>query len=433
MSLLLAPDTPRPRLVVLGLDGLPLELARDLSRVLPNLGRLTREAVTVRAELPELSPVNWTSFFTGEGPETHGVFGFSHMDPETYELRITDSGDVACPTVFDRLGQRGLVSRVINLPNTYPAKPLRGMLISGFVSHELMQAVHPPFLAAKLLEAGYKLEADTNRGRRDLPYLLNELRQTLQSRLSALDMLWPDLAWDLFVFVLTETDRLFHFFWDAVANQDHPENMHCMEFLAEWDYAIGRFLAHYDGLPGPKRLMVLADHGFTGVKTEVCLNTWLRQAGWLRLSHPPRDEWDATVISADSKAFALDPGRIYLHLRDRFRRGEVRHRDAADLLERIVNGLSALTFRGEPVMEKVHLAPTLYPAAESPQLPDLVCEPRPGFDLKAKFDRTEIFGLHGRTGTHTVDGAIFTDTQGARPKRMRDVGRLILQHFDITD
>ena len=55
MSLFL-PSKPRSRLVVLGLDGLPLGLARTLAASLPNLGRLAEDAVTVRAELPELVP-----------------------------------------------------------------------------------------------------------------------------------------------------------------------------------------------------------------------------------------------------------------------------------------------------------------------------------------------------------------------------------------
>jgi predicted AlkP superfamily phosphohydrolase/phosphomutase len=340
---------------------------------------------------------------------------------------------VACPTVFERLGERGLVSRAVNLPNTYPARPLRGMLIAGFVAPELRGAAYPPFLADKLFEAGYKLEADTSRGRADLEYLLGELRATLNSRLAALDMLWPDLAWDLFVQVFTETDRLFHFHMDAVLHADHPDHLACMRFLADWDHALGRFLARYDALPGPKRLLVLADHGFTELKTEVSLNTWLMRAGLLSLSGTPDDEWDASRITPKSKAFALDPGRIYLHERGRFARGQVEPAEREGLLSRVADGLMALEYEGEPVLKAVHRGADAYPGATSDQCPDLVVEARPGFDLKAKFDRENIFGLHGRTGTHTVDGAIFADTGGARPERMRDVGRIILQHFDITE
>ncbi|WP_272699917.1 alkaline phosphatase family protein [Desulfovibrio sp. Fe33] len=432
MSLLLS-SAPRSRLVVLGLDGLPLSLARTLGASLPNVRRLAENACSVKAELPELSPVNWTSFYTGEGPETHGIFGFSHMDPRTYELRVNQGADVTAPTVFDRLGEHGLVSRVVNLPNTYPARPLRGMLVAGFVAPDLGRAAYPPFLAGRLADAGYRLEADTNRGRGDLAHLLGELRATLKSRLTALDILWPDLSWDLFVHVFTETDRLFHFFMDAVLHADHPDHMECIRFLADWDYALGAFLARYDALPGPKRLLVLADHGFTELKTEVSLNTWLMRADLLSLSGPPRDEWDVSKITPESKAFALDPGRIYLHDRGRFERGNVASPERQGLLRRIADGLMELEYEGTPVLRAVHRGEALYPGATSNQCPDLVCEARPGFDLKAKFDRREIFGLHGRTGTHTVDGAIFADSHGARPERMRDVGRIILQHFDITE
>jgi predicted AlkP superfamily phosphohydrolase/phosphomutase len=432
MSLLLD-SVPRKRLVVLGLDGLPLDLARTLGASLPNLGRIAKDATTVRAEIPELSPVNWTAFFTGEGPERHGVFGFSRIDPDTYALRITDFEDVACPTVFDRLGEHGLVSRFVNLPNTYPVRPFRGMGVSGFVSHDLEQAAYPPFLCGKLLETGYKLEADTNRGRADLDYLLNELHDTLRSRMSALDMLWPDLGWDLFVHVFTETDRLFHFFMDAVVHPDHPHHLACMRFLADWDVALGQFLARYDALPDPKRLLVMADHGFTEIRTEVCLNTWLKKQGLLFFDGQPSDEWDMSGISAESKAFALDPGRIYIHARDRFRRGQVRNRDIPALAVQMAERLARLTFENEPVMEAVHLGCDLYPGTTSDQVPDIVCQPRPGFDLKAKSDRNDIFGLHGRTGTHTVNGAIFMDTFGTHPERMRDIGRTILHHFATTE
>jgi len=41
--------------------------------------------------------------------------------------------------------------------------------------------------------------------------------------------------------------------------------------------------------------------------------------------------------------------------------------------------------------------------------------------------------LHGRTGTHTVDGAIYYDTDGNKPNRIRDIGIAVLEYFNISD
>jgi predicted AlkP superfamily phosphohydrolase/phosphomutase len=260
---------------------------------------------------------------------------------------------------------------------------------------------------------------------------LSQLHLTVKSRKNALDLLWPDLAWDLFVHVFTETDRLFHFFMDAVLDRTHSDHLPCMQFLAEWDNSIGNFLKRYDALPSPKRLIVIADHGFTQIKTEVCINTWLKQNGYLNMTHKPSNEWDATVISEDTTAFALDPGRIYIHTTKQFNRGTVSSDQYPVLLKEIKQKLLKLEFNGERVLEQVHSRETLYPGANFPNTPDLICQPKPGFDLKAKFDRKAIFGLHGRHGTHTVDGAIFYDSQKTTPSKMHEVGKIILDHFNI--
>ncbi|WMW64216.1 alkaline phosphatase family protein [Nitratidesulfovibrio liaohensis] len=515
----------RPRLVVLGLDGLPFSLARHLCAQgrTPNLARIAASphASALAAELPDLSPVNWTSFYTASGPETHGVYGFTRFNVTTRQLSLADFSQVTAPTLFDRLGERGLTSRVINLPNTYPARPIPGMLISGFVAHDLARAVHPPFLLGPLTGAGYRLEADTARGGSDPAHLLAELRVTLASRRAALRLLWPDLAWNLFVLVLTETDRLFHFLWDAVTDEGHPQHPACMEFLAEWDALVGEVLDLAKALSAregrPVRLLALADHGFGPVRAEVDLNAWLRGQGLLRQVTPGGveqcHELDATTLHPDSAAFALDPGRIYLRTRRRFPDGTLDDAAGWRLAERLRRELMALTFEGAPVFRAVLTADEAYgpevpgqgalgqsgpcqpgfcqpnpgqtgfcqagsrlagsesgvagatiagagnrllpgtgqsgpasgPVAPSvpeggPPLrwaaPDLVCVPAYGFDLKAKWNRSQVFGLpeqYGRTGTHTPDDAFWYDSQpdGVAPVSLRDVGALVLRHFGL--
>ncbi|MFW6216679.1 MAG: alkaline phosphatase family protein [Desulfohalobiaceae bacterium] len=422
-----------PRMLVLGLDGLSLQLARTLCRhrELPGLEYILKAgASSMQPELPELSPVNWTSFSTAAGPEEHGIFGFTSLDPTSYQLRIADSSQVQSPTIFDLLGEKHLQSRVINLPNTYPARPIPGMLISGFVALDLEQAVYPKFLLPRLHQEGYKLDADTNQGAQDPDFLLGELRACLASRQKALDMLWPDLAWNLFVFVLTELDRLGHFLYPALEDQQHPWHQPCMELIQDWDKIICEALNRYQELPEPKRLLVLADHGFVRLKTEVDINTWLKQQGFLRLTGRPNTEWDSSLISPESRAFALDPGRIYVQDSARFSRGRVRLEQKQGLLQDIRAGLQNLSWQGEPVLQDILTGQELYPGCSLPGRPDLILVPRPGFDLKAKFDRDQIFGFYGRYGVHDPGDAIFLDSQGTAAKRVRDAGGKVLEFFE---
>lgn len=421
----------RPRLVAIGLDGLPLSLAKRLAPRLPNLARLLPHAQAIESELPELSPVNWTSFFTAQGPGVHGVHGFTALDPQSYALRIVNFLDVRAPSIFERLGGAGLVSRIVNLPNMAPARPLKGMLIAGFVAESLKSAVFPPFLLGPLNAAGYMVEGDTTRGATDPEHLLGQLRLSLMGRRAALDLLWPDLAWDLFAFVLTETDRLFHFLFPAVEDESHPLHADCLELLRQWDSVLGEVLERYDDLPQPKRLIALADHGFQRLDTEVDLNRVLAGAGFLRFERPARDEWDAGVIGADSRALALDAGRIVLHRRGRFAKGAVAEGEAGGILEDIRALLLGLTWQGRKVMKDVLRGRELY---QSDDAPDLLCLPAPGFDLKARFDRAEVFGHFGRQGMHSAGDVFFADTRGGFDvATLRDTGRLVLDHFGLLD
>lgn len=427
-------DALRSRLVVLGLDGLPYSLAQSLAATgkFPNLASLvlSAKARPIRADIPELSPVNWAGLTTGRDPGGHGVFGFSRLDHTFYSQSLVDSGDILAPTLFERMGEKGLTSKVINLPGSYPAKAIPGMLVAGFVAHDTEKAVHPPFLASILAGEGYQLEADTSRGASDPDYLLAQVRTTLRGRRKALELFWPDLGWDLFMLVLTETDRIFHFFYPAVANPAHALHGAFLEFLMEWDALIGEVLTRYEALPGPKRLVVLADHGFCECEAEVDINVWLMQQGLLKLKNLGSDEYDSRAIAPhDSAAFALDPGRIYINVKERFARGVFHQYVADNLRAEIKTALLALTVNGKPVMAAVHEPKDIYHGPYAARAADLVCEPHPGFAITGKFNRTELSGLYGRFGCHTAGDAFFYDSAGAAPQTVSGAGRELFAHF----
>ncbi len=423
------------RLVFLGLDGLPWSLSRSLCEqgLLPNLAAIVNDPAcrAIAAELPELSPVNWTSLFTATPPGEHGVFGFTRLDPISYELQFTDFSHVHGATIFERLADKGHFCKVVNMPNLAPVRPMRAMLIAGFPAQALHGCVHPPALAGILADHEYTIEADTVRGATDPAFLLDDLHRSLACREKTLDLLWPDLAWDLLFFVLTETDRLGHFLFPALVEPFHPWRSEALRFMAAWDRLIGKFLERYHDLPDPKRLLIMADHGFTTLTQEVDLNVWLRDQGLLHLSRQPASEWDTQAMGSATRAFALDPGRIYLHTRQRFAHGTLTTAEADRLSADLTRALTGLTWQGRKVIRHAHLGRDLYRGSQSHLAPDLVLVPEPGFDLKGKFGRRDMFGHFGRQGMHTADDVFFYDSMGSSARTPTEVGQAILDHFDI--
>lgn len=424
-----------PRLVFLGLDGLPWSLAQNLCAqgLLPNLATVagSPECRAIQAELPELSPVNWTSLFTASSPGEHGVFGFTRLDPQSYEIQFTDFTHVHGATIFERLADKGLFAKALNMPNLAPVRPMRAMLVAGFPAQDLRTSVHPPALAGILADHEYTIEADTVRGATDPGFLLEDLHRSLTCRERALDLLWPDMAWDTFFFVLTETDRLGHFLFPALVEPYHPWRSEALRFMAAWDRLIGKFFERYHDLPGPKRLLIMADHGFTTLTQEVDLNVWLRDQGLLHLSRRPASEWDTQTMAPSTRAFALDPGRIYLHTKGRFAHGGLSAAEAEQLGRDLIRALSGLTHNGRKIIRHVLLGREIYHGSQAHLAPDLVLVPEPGFDLKGKFGRTGMFGHFGRQGMHTADDVFFYDSMGSSARTPTEVGQTILDHFDI--
>jgi len=426
----------RKRLVLLGLDGLPLSLAHTLSASgrLPNLTRLLEiNATDIEAELPELSPVNWTSFVTATGPGQHGVFGFVGIDPVTYTLGPIDASAIRVPTLMDRMTAAGLTAKIINLPCAAPVSALNGSIIAGFPETDLDRAVFPDTLAQNLRLTGYRIEADTTKGASDFDALARGLRATLASRRTALEMLWAGGDFDCFMLVLTETDRLFHFFYPAVAHAEHALHGAVLDLLSDWDRVIGLVLNHYEALPGPKRLIALADHGFTELETELDLNAWLAYKGLLKTASGGQNEWDARIMPHQTAAFALDPGRIYINVKERFARGVFHEHIAEKLALELREELLTLTYEGRPALEGVFLGREIYEGPMLRRAPDLVCLGRPGISLTGKFDRTELFGRFGRTGCHSAHGAIYCDTAGERPATTTEAGVAVARYLNLPE
>jgi predicted AlkP superfamily phosphohydrolase/phosphomutase len=173
---------------------------------------------------------------------------------------------------------------------------------------------------------------------------------------------------------------------------------------------------------------MLSDHGFTGIVQEVYLNAWLEAHGFLAFAAAQPSGLDD--IAPGTKAFALDPNRIYLNLKSRFPRGEVEAADRKALLADIAAGLEGLEHEGKRVVRKVFRAEEIYAGPRTPLGPDLVVLGEPGFDIKGSVKKKAIFGRTDLEGMHTWDDAFFWTAGGAgRDLHIEDLAEIILRNF----
>jgi predicted AlkP superfamily phosphohydrolase/phosphomutase len=419
----------RTRVAVLGLDGVPFPLLASLfeAGVMPRLAEVaaTGSFLNMKTTLPAVSSVAWTSFMTGTNPGTHGIYGFTDLKEGEIAVRLPSFDDVRVPAVWDRMA--GRQSLVVNLPFTYPARGMEGILISGFVAPIFERAVYPPSLIPWLKSKNYRIDVDTVRGRQDPVGLVADLFETLNLREQVMIGLMESHPWDLFIGVVTGTDRLHHFFFDAFSDDTHRFHRDFLDYYRRVDALIG---AVVDRLRGTARLIVLSDHGFTRLRTQVYLNYILARLG--HLWHTRSDPRTIEDIHPRSRAFALDPTRIYLHSRDRFRTGLLNQSETDELRQRIKHELESLRLidiglRGsadaapeDPVFAGVRFREELYSGEAIGSAPDLVVIPRRGFDVKAALNvtvpaLTDIF-----TGMQTHDDAFLICDDPTVAVRMRD-------------
>ncbi len=136
------------KVVVLGFDGTEHTLLENWVKEgkLPNIAKLMTSGSysTLNTTTPSQSPTAWSSFATGTNPGKHNVMDFIIRDPGTYTPTIgiieVDSGSIGKPvikpiqrgkTFWEILSEKGIKSKIIKVPITFPTRPMNGKLLSG--------------------------------------------------------------------------------------------------------------------------------------------------------------------------------------------------------------------------------------------------------------------------------------------------------------
>ncbi len=419
------------QVIVVGLDGTPHSFLKSEIEAgnLPHMAELRSRGQLARmdTEIPTISSVAWASFMTGVNPGEHGIFGFTDRRPGAWELYFPNYSHVRAEPLWDRISGEGGRCCVLNVPSTYPARALNGVLVSGFVAPSLERAVYPADALEYLRSSGYRIDVDAAKGHQSLDILLEDLHETLEKRREAMLHFWARERWDFFMNVFTGTDRLHHFFWRHYEENDPVYKNDFLRYYRRLDEIIGEFVSE---IPDEAALFMLSDHGFCGIKQEVFPNRLLEEKGLLALG--PDAKTIADVIPEKTLAYCLDPGRIYFNRQGREPGGRVNAGDAAGLADEVEQYLMSLLDPeiDEPVVERVETGGSLFEGPLVASGPDLVAVPRRGYDLKGRMS-TEVFKERGvLSGMHTHDDAfvfIGSGIEAEPPDHIRGLSSLLLK------
>jgi predicted AlkP superfamily phosphohydrolase/phosphomutase len=396
------------KVVVLGPDGTPLSLIRRLidRGELPNFARVFQEGGVrpMTSAIPAVSSVAWSSFMTGKNPGKHGIYGFLDRRPNTYDTYIPNSGTMRSETLWEILSRHGKRVVVMNVPVTYPPRQVNGVLVCGFLGPKLEKGTYPSHIGELLKNMGYRLDVDPWQAREDKDKFLEDLYYTLGKREEAIFHFMETEDWDFLMLQIMETDRLHHFLWEEMETNDPKYAPAFLKLYHKIDALLGRL---HDCLDEDTTLFVMSDHGFTLMNKEVYINRWLEDHGWLSFTEQPPDS--LSDIHPDSRAYSMDPGRIFVNLRGREPQGSVElGKEYEAVRSELIDSLSALSDPeiGEPMIERVYRREEIYSGACYDQAPDLVAMPHRGYDLKGSIKKEVLTDRGVINGAHTYDDAM---------------------------
>jgi predicted AlkP superfamily phosphohydrolase/phosphomutase len=401
----------RQRVIVIGLDGTPHTFFQEAmtKEHMPNLAQLVQEGSfrRINSVYPTVSSVAWSSFMTGCNPGKHNIYGFIDRQLGTYKTYIPTSRAMKADTLWEILSRVGKKVIVVNVPVTYPPRPVNGILVGGFLGPNVDKATYPPEKATLFKNLGYIMDADPWAARQSKDKALAEVNAALDARTKTMFHLMDNEPWDFFQMHVMETDRLYHFLWEQMETNDPVYAPQFMAFIHKIDDMLGQVQKRLDDRT---TLIIMSDHGFCTIKKEVYVNYWLEQQGWLEFeSGISRDKRKLEHLSSTAQAYSLVPGRVFIHLQGREPKGSVapgaeyealRDKIAAAALE-LINPDT-----GERMIQRVLKREDVYSGPQLEQAADLILVPFDGYDLKGNLGKdTLTFRGKELVGMHTYDDA----------------------------
>lgn len=130
----------KPKVVLLGLDGLDLSLLQELIEQdqLPTFRMLLQDGAygNLESYQPIISPLIWTSIATGRMPADHGILGFSYQ--QNQQTISIPSSKRNCAALWNITHHFNIPTTVLGWYATWPSETITGLIVSD----RFVQSIH---------------------------------------------------------------------------------------------------------------------------------------------------------------------------------------------------------------------------------------------------------------------------------------------------
>lgn len=411
-------DASSEHVLIVGWDGAPYPLVREMLNegALPNLASIVDDGHFGPLETVPyvMSSCAWSTFLTGKNAGKHGIYDFYASDfredsyfREPINATARDSRDLG-----DVLGDHDLSLGRVNVPLTYPARPVDGFTVTGMLtpSKESDGFCYPEDFLDDF-EALERYRIDSGEGKdADKDEFLADIDAVVDGRMElAVYALENSADVDVYFAVFTSPDRLSHYYWHfedethPFRKNESPENLErygevVRDLFRDLDEKLGELVDRFESRYGDSMVAVVSDHGMTSLKRIFHVNKWLAENGYLTF----KEEFDGSTVDDDveeilddrveyifgkvnwenTTAYAMGKrGAIYVNQKGREPRGIVDPNDREGIITDLKNDLREVVDpeTGENIVETVRTREELFHGDHVDEAPDVLLSLSDGY------------------------------------------------------
>ncbi len=404
------------KVFVCGIDGAPPELifGRWLDE-LPSIKSLMEKGsyAKINSTIPPATIIAWSAFASGKEASQIGVFGHTIRDEKTNKTALANSTHVQTEMLWDILSKHNKKSIILNVPLTYPVKPINGIMISGFLTPGIeTKCAYPEAVKEKIKNLGsteFYFDVSGFAGYKglDIDELIKRTYEMTEMQIKLLKDLVVNEEWDFLMQVFIGTDRLQHMLWrhfdethrKFIKNSPYKDAL--KDYYKYLDEKLGEILKLLDD---DTTVIVSSDHGMVKQEGKININNWLMDKGYLVL----KDEFKEKIKHKKSKidyegidwenTVAYGTGAYHARI---FINKEKVGGEYKKIREKIVEELKQITDdKGNRIKTEVFKAEDIYANPGSAECPDLTVY----FD-ELRWASNPDFGINGLYSWETAVGA----------------------------